>query len=126
MSEVGDGPPGSLDIVEFNESWARWAEDGGHDAWEPYRLYPARGGLLQWASTEQRTLLYWLTEGSAPDRWPTVVTDDARTKWDRFDGSTAEFIYRMLTDPLHPHSTARHFDRHWFMSYKSPNREDCQ
>jgi hypothetical protein len=25
-----------------------------------------------------------------------------------------------------PRSTARHFDRHWFMSYKSPNREDDQ
>lgn len=121
-----DGPPGSLDIVEFNEFWARCAGVDGDGPWEPYRLYPAPGGLLQWASTEQRTSFYWLTEGSDPDRWPILVTDDAYTEWDRFDGSTAEFVYRLLTDPLHPHSTARYFDSHWFMTYGSPNRESNQ
>ncbi|MER7810417.1 hypothetical protein [Streptomyces sp900116325] len=82
------------------------------------RLYPTPGGSLQWASTEQRTSFYWLTEGSAPDRWPILVTDDACTRWDRFDGSTAEFIYRLLTDPLHPYSPARYFDSHWFTTYE--------
>ncbi|MGW0553013.1 hypothetical protein ACWDZ6_02160 [Streptomyces sp. NPDC002926] len=121
-----DGPPGSLHIVEVNEFWARSAGADGSGPWEPYRLYPAPGGLLQWASTEQRTSFYWLTEGADPDRWPILVTEDDCTDWDRFDGSTAEFIYHMLTDPLHPHSTARCFDRHWFMSHGVQNQEADQ
>jgi hypothetical protein len=107
-----DGPPGSLHIVEFNEFWARSAGADGSGPWEPYRRYPAPGGLLQWASTEQRTSFFWLTEGDDPDRWPILVTEDDYTAWHRFDGSTAEFVHRMLTDPLHPHSTARYFDGH--------------
>ena len=39
--------------------------------------------------------------------------------WQRFGGSTAEFIHRMLTDPHHPFSMARYFDVHWFESYES-------
>ncbi|MGP8304025.1 SMI1/KNR4 family protein [Streptomyces inhibens] len=119
---LADGPPGSLDIVDFNEFWARSSRIDGDGSWEPYRWYPAPGGLLQWASTEQRTSFFWLTEGTDPDRWPILVTDDAYTKWDRFDGSTAEFVYRLLTDPLHPHSTARYFDSHWYMPYENPTR----
>ncbi|MEV4679846.1 hypothetical protein [Streptomyces kurssanovii] len=123
---IPDGLPGSLDLVGTNEFWARSAGADGSGRWEPYRLYPAPGGLLQWASTEQETSFYWLTEGADPDRWPILLTEDDHSEWDRFDGSTAEFIYRMLTDPRHPHSTARYFDRHWFMSYESPNQEDDQ
>ncbi|MFB7221378.1 hypothetical protein [Streptomyces sp. NPDC056227] len=123
---LAGGPPGSLDIVKFNEFWARCAATDGDGRWEPYRLYPAPGGLLQWASTEQKASFYWLTEGADPDRWPILVTDDAYTYWDRFDGSTAEFIYRLLTDPLHPHSTARYFDSHWFMAYESLNQDGDQ
>ncbi|MFF9566190.1 hypothetical protein [Streptomyces sp. NPDC014685] len=117
---IPDGPPGSLDLVGFNEFWARAAAEDGGGPWEPYRLHPAPGGLLQWASTEQRTSFYWLTEGTDPDRWPILVTGDDYSVWDRFDGSTAEFVHRLLTDPQHPRSTARHFDRHWFTSYENP------
>ncbi|WP_461034935.1 SMI1/KNR4 family protein [Streptomyces mayteni] len=120
---LADGPPGSLDIVRFNEFWARCAAADGNRSWEPYRLYPAPGGLLQWASTEQKASFYWLTEGADPDRWPILVTDDDHTSWDRFDGSTAEFVYRMLTDPLHPHSTARYFDSHSFTAYESLDQD---
>ncbi|WP_228022556.1 hypothetical protein [Streptomyces acidicola] len=123
---LAGGPPGSLDIVEFNEFWARTAATDGDGPWEPYGLYPAPGGLLQWASTEQRTSFYWLTEDADPNRWPILVTDDAYTNWDRFDGSTAAFIHRLLTDPLHPYSTARYFDIHWFMAYESSNQDGDQ
>ena len=80
-----DGPRGSLDLVEFNEWWARWAVVNGDSSWEPYRLYPSPGGPLQWASTEQKTSFYWLTEGPDPDRWPILVTDVGPADWDRFD-----------------------------------------
>lgn len=41
-------PPGSFDLVEFNEFRARAAAEDGDERWEPYRLRPAPGGLLQW------------------------------------------------------------------------------
>ncbi|SFX79202.1 recombinase family protein [Streptomyces atratus] len=34
---VPDGPPGSLDLVEFNEFWARAAAEDGGGPWEPSR-----------------------------------------------------------------------------------------
>ncbi|THA76486.1 SMI1/KNR4 family protein [Streptomyces sp. A0642] len=123
---IPDGPPGSLDLVSFNEFWARAAEEDGGQWWEPYGLHPSPGGLLQWASTEQRTSFYWLTEGADPDRWPILVTGEDYAHWDRFDGSTAEFIHRLLTDPLHPRSTARHFDEHWFTSHETETETETE
>ncbi|MGW2111878.1 SMI1/KNR4 family protein [Streptomyces sp. NPDC001948] len=120
---IPDGPPGSLDLVEFNEFWARAAAEDGVEPWAPYRLHPTPGGLLQWASTEQQTSFYWLTEGSSPDRWPILVTGDDYSEWNRFDVSTAEFVHRLLTDPHHPYSTARYFDQHWFTSYENRDGE---
>ncbi|MFC9457571.1 SMI1/KNR4 family protein [Streptomyces sp. NPDC056983] len=117
------GPLGSIDIVEFNEWWARWTEAHDGHSWEPYQLYPAPGGLLQWAGTEQRDDFYWLTEGPDPDRWPILATVEDRGTWYRFDGSTAEYVYRLLTDPRQPFSTARHFDVHWFESYEGLEAE---
>jgi hypothetical protein len=122
---AGESPAGT-DIVEFNEFWAQAAATDGVGPGRPYRLYPAPGGLLQWASCEQETSFYWLTEGTDPDRWPILVTDESYSDWHRFDGSTAEFIHCLLTDPLHPYSTARYFDSHSFMSYESPDHEGEQ
>ncbi|MBT2393244.1 hypothetical protein J7E87_28400 [Streptomyces sp. ISL-1] len=113
-----NGPQGSLDLVEHALSMASWDDDeDGNTLWAPHRLFPAPGGLLQWAGSEREDSFYWLTEGADPDRWPIMVTKDDYSGWIRFDGSTAEFIFRLLTDPRHPYSTARYFDAHWFMSY---------
>ncbi|MEU9200812.1 SMI1/KNR4 family protein [Streptomyces sp. NPDC048332] len=119
-----DGPPGSLDLVSFHAFWARTAAEDGGRWWEPYGLHPAPGGLLQWASTEQRTSFHWLTEADDPDRWPVLVTGEDYAHWHRFDGSTAEFIHRLLTDPRQPGSTARHFDRHFFTGFEDRAGED--
>ncbi|MFF0141716.1 hypothetical protein ACFYRN_35290 [Streptomyces sp. NPDC005227] len=117
------GPMGSIDIVEFNEWWAQWAEAHDANSWEPYQLYPAPNGLLQWAGTEQRDDFYWLTEGPDPDSWPILATVEDRGRWYRFDGSTAEYVYRLLTDRRLPFSTARDFDTHWFESYEKLEAE---
>ncbi|MFH8371510.1 hypothetical protein [Streptomyces sp. NPDC018031] len=107
------------DIVRDTEWLSAWATAQGSDLWRPYELYPAPGGLLQWGSTEQADQFFWLTEGADPDRWPVLVTEDVPDSWVRFDGTTTEFVYRMLTDRQHPFSTARYFDTHWFESYAS-------
>ena len=38
--------------------------------------YPARGGLLAFATSELRATLWWRTDGP-PDAWPIVLEDDA-------------------------------------------------
>jgi hypothetical protein len=38
--------------------------------------YPARGGLLAFATSELKATLWWRTDG-APDAWPIVLEDDA-------------------------------------------------
>lgn len=118
-----DGPPGSLDLVTFNEFWARAAAEDGGRWWEPYGLHPAPGGLLQWGSTEGRTSFSWLTEGADPERWPILVMGEDYADRHRFDGSTAEFIHRLLTDRRHPCSTARYFDSHFFTSFEGRTGE---
>jgi hypothetical protein len=117
-------PDGSRsDIVRYAEWLAQWADVHGNRLWEPYRLHPAPDGLLQWADTEQADSFYWLTEDSDPHRWPVVAIEDDCTTY-RFDISTAEFIYRLLTDPQQPFSTARYFGTHWFQSYGSSEPEE--
>ena len=106
----------SFDIVPHTERSAQWAKEHPN-LWKPYELFPAPGGLLEWAGSEQADNFYWLTEGTDPDKWPILATADDYRVWERFEGSTAEFIYRMITDPQHPFSTARYFDIHWFFRY---------
>jgi hypothetical protein len=118
-----DGRHGSgMGIADTNEFWFRTATPDGEGPWDPYRLYPAPGGLLEWASNEQHTSFYWLTEHPDPNQWPILVTDETYSDWDRFDGPIAQYIHRMLTDRHHPYSTARFFDSHWFMSYDDPEQ----
>jgi hypothetical protein len=110
---VPDALPLSFDLVRSAERLAEFAVD--HSTfWEPYSIYPAPGGLLEWAGTEQEHQVYWLTEGPDPNRWPILTTDEVRDKWERFDGSTAEFVFRMLTDPLMPFLRAESQDVPWF------------
>ncbi|MFC0599750.1 hypothetical protein [Streptomyces palmae] len=106
------------DIVRHTKRLSEWAAGSRSGLWDPYGLYPAPGGLLRWASTEQADQFFWLTEGPDPDRWPILGREDIPDSWVRFDGTTSEFIHRMLTDRQHPFSTARHFDSHWFESYE--------
>ena len=102
------------DLVSRAEWLAQWSETHGSRLWEPHRLYPAPGGLLQWADTEQADSFYWLTDGPDPERWPIIAAGDDSLFTDPFHGSTAEYICGLLTDPRQPFSTARTFSAHWF------------
>ncbi|MFF2507818.1 hypothetical protein ACFVTY_31310 [Streptomyces sp. NPDC058067] len=107
------------DLAEHVEYLTAFSSREGRGLWEPHDIYPAPGGLLQWGASVQADQFYWLTEGDDPDRWPILATDDAYDSWSRFDGTVAEFVFRMLTERSHPFSTARYFDTHWFERYES-------
>ncbi|MFD7455100.1 hypothetical protein [Kitasatospora sp. NPDC059827] len=86
--------------------------------YHPYRLHPAPGGLLQWAGSVQADQFYWLTEGPDPDRWPVIARNEDGDHEARFDGSTAEFVHRLLTDHRHPFSIAELLDHRDFEPYE--------
>ncbi|MGW5128426.1 SMI1/KNR4 family protein [Streptomyces sp. NPDC004069] len=115
---VPDAGVSSMDIVDHAEYLARDASQEGTHLWRPNDIYPAPGGLLQWAASEQADQFYWLTEGNDPEAWPVLVQEEDPGSWRRFDCSAAEFVFRMLTERGHPYSTARYFDTHWFQRYE--------
>ncbi|MEV6104678.1 SMI1/KNR4 family protein [Streptomyces sp. NPDC051940] len=119
-----DAPPGAIDLVEANKDFPSWAEPHGAYTWAPRGVHDAPVRLLWWAGCEQEIRFCWLPEDPDPDQWPVLFAEagDSDADWERFDGSAAEFIYRMLTDLRHPHSTARYFDTHWFQTYQRPVR----
>ncbi|MFF2148658.1 hypothetical protein [Kitasatospora sp. NPDC058190] len=94
------------------------AHPGVSDLYHPYRLHPAPGGLLQWAGSVQADQFYWLTEGADPNRWPIIARNEDGDHQARFDGSTAEFVHRLLTDHQHPFSVSELLDRPDFEPYE--------
>ena len=97
--------------------------DAGND---PHAIFPAPGGLLRWADSVQANQFYWLTVSADPDRWPIIARNVDGDQWERFDGSTTEFIHRVLTDTRHPFSVAQFVDTHTFESFErmpGPNTE---
>ncbi|MFJ8746532.1 SMI1/KNR4 family protein [Embleya sp. NPDC127516] len=78
--------------------------------------------LLQWAATSAEHSFCWLVEDPDPERWPVFARDDACEPWERFDCSAAEFVHRMLTDPHHAYTLAKHFESHWFTSDEEVER----
>lgn len=102
------------DLVSHADWLAQWAEASGGSLWEPYGLYPAPGGLLEWACTERAESFYWLTDGPDPERWPVIAAGETNEFTEPFYGSVAEYLYQLLTDPQQAFSTARIFSAHWF------------
>ncbi|WP_405682719.1 hypothetical protein [Streptomyces sp. NBC_00057] len=66
---------------------AQWARTYGRSLRKPHQPFPAPGGLLRRAFTEQADDFFWLTEDPDPDRWPVVACGEL-AEWSRFDGST--------------------------------------
>ncbi|WP_055588041.1 SMI1/KNR4 family protein [Peterkaempfera griseoplana] len=127
IERFGDGTfDGYLDIHlpdrirRHAEDLAGFAEGHGSSQWEPYRPFPAPGGLLWWASSEHEQDFCWLTEDPDPDRWPVLHRDVGPVPWERYHGTTAEFVFRMLTDPAHPYPAPGVFAAHWFSGAEPP------
>ncbi|WP_156178913.1 hypothetical protein [Saccharothrix sp. ST-888] len=115
-----DTPSTHHDLIAEAHSLGVFASavaDAGN-LYNPYAIFPAPGGLLRWADSVQADQFYWLTDSADPDRWPIIACNEDGDQWERFDGSTAEFIHRVLTDTRHPFSVAQFFDTHTFESFE--------
>ncbi|MFK0159035.1 hypothetical protein ACIQVK_44075 [Streptomyces sp. NPDC090493] len=77
--------------------------------------WPAEGALLSWGTTPVGYDLFWCRRGSDPDLWPVVVVGCRSGTALELPCTMAEFVVRMLGDPIdrpayipgiagHPHS----------------------
>ncbi|MFR9797223.1 hypothetical protein ACL02U_15130 [Streptomyces sp. MS06] len=77
--------------------------------------WPAEGALLSWGTTPVGYDLFWRKRGNDPDTWPVVIVGYRSGTAVELSCGMAEFLVRMLGDPLdrpvgitgipgHPHS----------------------
>jgi hypothetical protein len=72
---------------------------GDVSAVDPYSVYaPGGKGLVGWGSTEWADEYCWLIDAQRPGECPVLARSDGG-EWRRYDMSTSEFLYRVLTDP---------------------------
>ncbi|GAA2230597.1 SMI1/KNR4 family protein [Streptomyces amakusaensis] len=93
---------------------ADFAVRAGQESWEPYPPFPAPGGVLHWAGTEDHHAFAWVTEGPDPDRWGLYATYEGIEEGIRFECTVTEFLFHQLTDPHHPFGVPAAFGAHWF------------
>ena len=63
----------------------------------PYLLYPEPGGLLPWGRVRFPGHAFWLTGGSDPAGWPVIIASESLDHWERYDGTTVEFLIDVAT-----------------------------
>ncbi|MEY9876202.1 hypothetical protein ABH931_005712 [Streptacidiphilus sp. MAP12-33] len=71
----------------------------------PYPIFPEAGGLLEWGSNYNGDTCFWLTQGSNPDSWSTIVWLRGRNfddPWRRYDVGVVEFLNMVIhgDDPV--------------------------
>jgi hypothetical protein len=65
----------------------------------PHPVYPAPGGLLPFAITDNGDVFHWKTEG-APEAWTIVVYEGRGTEFREFPGSMTDFLTGLLSKSL--------------------------
>ncbi|MEV0777342.1 SMI1/KNR4 family protein [Streptomyces sp. NPDC050433] len=82
---------------------------GDVSAVEPYSIYaPGGKGLVPWGSTEWGDEYFWLIDAGRPGEYP-IFARAEDGEWHRYDMSTSEFLYRVLSDAdFQPFGIARY------------------
>ncbi|MGR6969975.1 hypothetical protein ACU639_10225 [Streptomyces cynarae] len=118
-------PPNAVDSYGLLGRWKsqrRRRESGQLSTlFDPYDVFDAGGsGLILWGNSLTEDQYYWLADASTrPEQWPIVARTDPLEDWHRFDISTTEFIYRVLTDrDFRPFSVAGKVERPFFETYE--------
>ncbi|MFJ2960181.1 SMI1/KNR4 family protein [Streptomyces sp. NPDC087270] len=92
------------------------ADDGA--LFEPYRIHEPgiSGGLIPWGSSRSSDLFFWQVDGE-PDSWPVIASMEDADELDRYDMTTTQFLYRILTDPgFRPYTVAGAWPHPYFES----------
>ena len=111
---VDSADPYSL-VGRWNALKRRWDRPKVRSLFEPYWVFED-SGLILWGESVTEASYYWLADASKrPEEWPVVARADPLEEWHRFDMTTSEFIYRVLTDrDFRPFSIARKVERPFF------------
>ncbi|MFD4259276.1 SMI1/KNR4 family protein [Streptomyces sp. NPDC058534] len=81
---------------DFVTQWR--ASLSASEADDPHPAYsPGRNGVIEWGATEWADQYCWLVDAQHPGKYPILARGDAG-EWRKFEMSTSEFLYRVLTD----------------------------
>ncbi|MER7738335.1 SMI1/KNR4 family protein [Streptomyces sp. NPDC096538] len=98
---VGGPAPGAevAWATEDLEIVAEWCEDA--DLAVPLHPYPAPGGLLPWASSNQGDFFLWTTSPAGPQEW-TVTVASRNGAWWHYTGGAVQFLAELVSGGLEP------------------------
>ncbi|MFD7735614.1 SMI1/KNR4 family protein [Kitasatospora phosalacinea] len=72
----------------------------------PPRPYPAPGGLLPWAGSNQGDLFLWATDPAGPQEW-TVTVASRSSVWWHYTGGAVQFLADLVTGAVKPWALPR-------------------
>ncbi|WP_344627052.1 SMI1/KNR4 family protein [Kitasatospora arboriphila] len=86
------------------ETIAEWCEDA--DLAVPMHPYPASGGLLPWAVSNQGDFFLWTTTPAGPEAW-TVTVASRNGDWWHYTGGAVQFLADLVSGALEPWALPR-------------------
>lgn len=84
-------------LKQDHEMYRDLRRDEGKDFF-PYKVYPAKSGLLLWGSGENQRAFFWLTDGE-PNSWP-VVLMTPEDKFVRLETTMTQFLVDLFEGQL--------------------------
>jgi hypothetical protein len=72
---------------------AEWCEDA--DLAVPLYPFPAPGGLLPWATSNQGDFFLWSTHGQTPEDWSVTVASRSGGWW-HYTGGAVQFLAKLV------------------------------
>lgn len=79
------------------EILAEWCADAEMSI--PLHPFPAPGGLLPWATSNQGDYFLWSTTGAGPDEW-TVTVASRSGGWWHYTGGAVQFLADLISGAL--------------------------
>ncbi|MFF7459657.1 SMI1/KNR4 family protein [Kitasatospora sp. NPDC008115] len=92
---------GLRETLEDVEEWCSEA-----DLTVPVRPFPAAGGLLPWAGSNQGDLFLWATNPAGPQEW-TVTVASRSSAWWHYTGGAVQFLADLVTGAVEPWALPR-------------------
>lgn len=84
-------------------------DDPSEGPWAPYPIHApgTTGGLIPWGTTRAADMFFWQVTDGPVDAWPILASMEDAENWHRYEMTTTEFLYRILTDPgFRPYTVA--------------------